>query len=115
MRSSHDHEGFKLLSKWNSSRTAIHLSFNGLSNKLSLSGMGVLTAFDQGGLGFAGEEFEFLLDLSDAAFENVGTNEAFCKRGLDPSQHAESAEICLGSGGKVILVGPTGVPEPPAE
>jgi hypothetical protein len=113
MRSSHDHEGFKLLEKWNTSRTEIHLSFNGLGNKLSLSGMGVVTAFDQGGFGFAGADFEFLLDLSDAAFENVGTDEAFSKRGLDPSQHTESAEICLGNGGKVILVRPARAAEPP--
>jgi hypothetical protein len=114
MRSSHDHEGFKLLEKWNTSRTEIHLSFSGLASKLSLSGTGIVTAFDQGGLGFAGSGFEFLLDLSEAAFENVGTHEAFRKRGLDPSQYTESAEICLGNGSKVILVGPPRPIESPA-
>jgi len=114
MRSSLDHEGFKLLEKWNTSRAAIHLSFSGLGNKLSLSGTGIVTAFDQGGMGFAGEGFEFLLDLSEAAFEHVGTHEAFRKRGLDPSQYTESAEICLGNGSKVILVGPPPAVEPPA-
>jgi len=106
MRSPLDHEGFKLLDRWSASRAEIHLSFRGLDNRVSLTGVGVLIAFDQGGMGLAGGGFEFLLDLSEAAFEKVGSGEESRKRGLNPSQYTESAEISLGNGGKLLLIVP---------
>jgi len=111
MRSLHDHEGFRLLNKWNTSRAEIHLTFNGQGNKLSLSGKGIVTAFDQGGMAFSGDGFEFLIDLSHAAFESVQTEEAVSKAGLNPDQFLESAAICLGTGDKVLLFGPPLRPE----
>jgi len=108
MRSSQDNEGFKLLNKWNTSAPPIRVSFNGIGNKLSLSATGVVAAFDGEGMRFAGAGFELILDLSDAAFGNVGTEEVFRAMGLDAPRYPESAEILLGSGDRVVFFGAPG-------
>jgi hypothetical protein len=103
MRSSEDSEGFKLLNKWNTSGAEIGISFAGIGEKLSISGTGVIVAFDKEALRFTGAGFELFLELSGAAFDKVGTEEIFKRSGLDPSLYSESAEIWLESGDRVTF------------
>jgi hypothetical protein len=113
MRSSEDIEGFKLLNKWKNSGAEIQMSFTGIGAKLSISGTGVIVGSDSEVLRFSGAGFELVLDLSDVAFEHVGTEEIFRLAGLDPSQYPESVEIWLGSGDKVTFFGPGRRPAAP--
>src|SRR5258708_2083782 len=84
MRSSEDKEGFKLLNKWNASGAEIRASFVTIGGKLNFSATGVIIGFDGDALRFTGAGFELFLDLSDAAFEHVGTVDSFKLAGLDP-------------------------------
>ncbi|HEY6766434.1 MAG TPA: hypothetical protein VI386_16880 [Candidatus Sulfotelmatobacter sp.] len=110
MRSSEDNEGFELLRKWNASGAVTRVSFVGIGGNISLS-TGVVAAFDAKVLRFAGAGFELFLDMSDAAFEHVGTESIFKVAGLDAPRYTESAEILLGNGDKVIFMGAPGLDE----
>lgn len=87
------------------------MSFKGIGDKLLISGSGVIVEFDNAGLRFSGPAFEVFVDLSDAAFNNVGTEEVFRRNDLDPSRYTESAELFLGSGDKVVFFGKPGTLE----
>lgn len=106
MRSSED--GFRLLNKWKTNGAEIRLSFSGIDNKWSISGAGIIVGVDTETMRFTGAGFELFLDLRDADFENVGTEEVFRRLGLDPEEYTESAEIWLGSGDKAIFFGRPG-------
>jgi len=101
MRSSMDSEGFTLLSNWNKQGPEIQGSFVGIGKKLEFRGTGILTEFSKDGLRFTGAGFEFVVDLTEAAFERVATNKSLKAMGLDPSKYPESVEITLGTGDRV--------------
>jgi hypothetical protein len=108
MRSSEDKEGLRLLNKWNTSGAEIRASFATIGGNLSFSARGVVVIVGESGLRFTGAGFEMFVDLSGAAFERVGTVEIFKIAGLDPDRYTESAEVSLGTGDKVIFLGPPG-------
>jgi hypothetical protein len=103
MRSSIDSEGFTLLNNWNRQGPEIRGSFVGIGKKLEFRGAGKLTEFDEDGLRFTGAGFEFVVDLTEAAFERVATNKSLKAMGLDPSKYLELAEIMLGTGDRVTF------------
>jgi len=80
MRSSPDNEGFKLLSKWNTTELLIRVSFDGIQKRMLFRGTGQITKFDKDALRFTGAGFELILDLEDAGFNYTVTAE----RGRDP-------------------------------
>jgi hypothetical protein len=101
MRSSVDSEGFTLLKSWKTHPPEIRGSFEGIGKKLMFTGLGTLTDFDETALRFTGASFELILDLRDAAFDNVATKKSLEAMGLDASKYPESAEIMLGTGDRV--------------
>lgn len=101
MRSSEDNEGFALLKSWNTNPPEIRGSFEGIGKKFIFTGTGRVTDFDESALRFTGASFELILDLEDAAFENVATKKSLGRMGLDVSRYPESAAILLGTGDRV--------------
>jgi hypothetical protein len=106
MRSPEDKEGLALLNKWKAQPASIRFSFVGIGNRLEFSGSCSIIEAVEGTLRLEGAGFTLFLNLSDAAFERVGSRENIGAMGLDPSLYPESVQIILGSGDTVNLFVP---------
>jgi hypothetical protein len=105
MRSSQENAGFVLLNKWKTKlestgrATSINVSFSGV---VTFFGVGVISFLDKKELRVTGVGFNLTLNLTEADFENVVTEEYLRSRGADPLLCGEGMTV-VSEWGKILL------------
>ncbi len=102
MSSSPERAGRDLLNRWNDSSAEIQVVLTG-GGVIGFTIQGIVSGFVDDRLGVVGSKCECVLDLTDADFIDVATEETLIELGLSPEAYSETITISLAPFGKLVL------------